>query len=191
MNDTTLDYLMKRMEDRRRDSRRSDSRGSYDRRDGRDRTDETDRRGYNHGNVDFEGSMDFRRDREDSRDMRMRDRRDGHYEPLHLTKRDIKHWGSMIENTDGSHGCHYDMSDIDKIVDKLGIRFRDFGEMEFCMAVNMMYADYGHLFKRYASSSEDVLVMCAEMAKAFLEDPDGPEPSEKLALYFHCIVDSD
>lgn len=30
-----------------------------------------------------------------------------------------------------------------------------------------------------------------ELAKAFLEDEDGPEPSEKLALYYYCIAEDE
>lgn len=200
MNDRTLDYLMRRVEDKRRmrDGEYNEDRYSRDRRDMRDNA--YDSRGhYNHGNVDFEGSMDFKnsheRYREDYRGYRdyrdYRDyRRDGK-EPLRLTKSDIRRWEAMLENTDGSHGSYYDMAAVEKIADKLGIRFEDYSIREFCMAVNMMYADYGHLLKHHAESSDDVLAMCAKMAKAFLEDPDGPEPSEKLALYFHCIVDSE
>lgn len=202
MNDRTLDYLMKRMEDKRGSRDRTDGRGSYDRRD-RESDMRSDREDYRHGNVDFEGSMDFRnsrdsrdfrdsRDYSDSRDRRdYRGRYDGHGEAPKLTKHDFKRWGSMMENFDGSHGYHYEMSHIDDVADKLRISFKDFSEKEFCAAVNMMYSDYGHVLKHYAKSSDEVLMACAEMAKAFLEDPDGPEPSEKLALYFHCIVDSE
>lgn len=194
MNDRTLDYLMRRVEDKRRmrDGEYNEDRYSRDRRDMRDNA--YDSRGrYSHGNVDFEGSMDFKnpheRYREDYRDYRDY-RREGK-EPFRLTKSDIRRWESMLENTDGSHGSRYDMAAVEKIADKLGIHFEDYSTREFCMAVNMMYADYGHLLKHHAESSDDVLAMCAKMAKAFLEDPDGPEPSEKLALYFHCIVDSE
>jgi hypothetical protein len=31
----------------------------------------------------------------------------------------------------------------------------------------------------------------AKMAKAWLEDEDGPPPAEKLALYYYCIADED
>lgn len=191
MNDKTLDYLMKRMEDKRSKSR-------YDMRDREsDRRDERSH-GSRHGNVDFEGSMDFRGEPRDyrgstySKDYRdSRDYRSEHDDAPRLTKHDFKRWGSMMENFDGSHGYYYDMAHIDEIADKLRLSFKDFSEKEFCVAVNMMYSDYGHILKRYAKSSEELLMVCAEMAKAFLEDPDGPEPSEKLALYFHCIVDAE
>lgn len=185
MNDRTLDYLMKRMESK--DSRMRDRRDYYGH---NEHEREHDERGHR-GNVDFEGSMDFKRSRDyrDSRDYR--GTYDGHGEAPRLTKSDLKRWGSMMENFDGSHGYYYDVNHIDEVADKLRLSFKDFSEKEFCAAVNMMYSDYGHILKRYAKSSEELLMVCAEMAKAFLEDPDGPEPSEKLALYFHCIVDAE
>ena len=190
MNDKTLDYLMKRMEDKR-------SRNRYDSREHDERTEH--RYGSRHGNVDFEGSMDFRGDSRDYRGSTYsRDYRDSrdyakerHEDSPRLTKHDLKRWGSMMENFDGSRGYHYDTAHIDEIADKLRLSFKDFSEKEFCATVNMMYSDYGHILKHYTSSSEELLMACAEMAKAFLEDPDGPEPSEKLALYFHCIVDAE
>ena len=186
MNDSTLDYLMRRMESR-------DSRDSRDSKTNRDYTSyhSHDERGRARGDVDFEGSMDFGSSKDSRRYRDYRDMRDSRSDALRLSKSDIKHWNSMMENFDGSHGGHYDMSQIDEVVDKLRVSFKEFSEKEFCIAVNMMYSDYGNVLKRYVKSSEELLMACAEMAKAFLEDSDGPEPSEKLALYFHCIVDAE
>ena len=192
MNDVTLDYLMRKMKSRR-DSRR----------DSRDYRDERrDMRDYGHGegrgSVDFEGSMDFRDmehserefdERYDSR--RMRDRRDSRdYNRFpRLSKTDIHHWKQMMENEDGSRGPHYDMQQIVAAADKAGVHFEDFDEKEFCIAVNMMYSDYCKVAKKYVAPDKE-LAFFADLAKAFLEDEDGPEASEKLALYFHCIVDA-
>ena len=107
-----------------------------------------------------------------------------------LTRDDAKRWKRMMENFDGTHGEHYDREQTEQAAEKLGIRFDDFSEMEFCLAVNMMYSDYGHVLRKYIPSDKELHV-CAELAQAFLEDPDGPGPSVKLALYFHCIVDGD
>ncbi len=208
MNDKMLDYLMSK-----RDSRRNDRRDSRD---------YEDRRGK--GTVDFEGSMDFRRDGndyrndyrydsrdsrggsdsrdsrdyrdyrdyEDSRDYRSsrdsRDMRDSRRAPK-LSKTDIHHWKQMMENEDGSRGPHYDMQQIIQAAEKSNVRFEDFDEKEFCMAVNMMYSDYCKVAKKYVAPDKE-LAFFADLAKAFLEDEDGPEASEKLALYFHCIVDA-
>lgn len=199
MNDTTFDYLMRRMESRR-DSRR----GSRDYRDYSDGN--RDMRDYRHGesrgNVEFEGNMDFRdseygsrsqdgrsdyrrgrRDYEDSRDMK------DYHKSLRLSKTDVHHWKQMMENEDGTRGPHYDMQQIMSAAEKHGIRFEDFDEKEFCIAVNMMYSDYCKVAKKYVAPDKE-LAFFTDLAKAFLEDEDGPEASEKLALYFHCIVDA-
>ena len=207
MNDKTLDYLMRKMDSRKsgRDSRDyEDSRNYRDSRDSRDYKEDF-RRGDGRGLVDFEGSMDFRDEeryasRRDSRDRRTqgygdgkgvgysRDSRDYHRMPK-LSKTDIHHWKQMMENEDGTRGPHYDMQQIVDIAEKHGIKFDEFDEKEFCIAVNMMYSDYCKVAKKYVAPDKE-LAFFADLAKAFLEDEDGPEASEKLALYFHCIVDA-
>jgi hypothetical protein len=96
----------------------------------------------------------------------------------------------MMENFDGTRGEHYNAEQVRDVAEKLDIRFNEYSETDFCLTVNMMYSDYGRVLKKYVPPDKELHV-CAELAKAFLEDPDGPEPSEKLALYFHCIVSSD
>lgn len=203
MDGKTLDYLMSRM-----DSRRGSS-------DSRNRM--SDGRGK--GSVDFEGSMDFRsgRDSRDSRDYRdgyeegymdgrrgvkdsmdsnpsghvnvdSRNTRDYHNVPR-LSKTDIHRWKQMMENEDGSRGAHYDMQQIMEAAEKSNIRFEHFDEKEFCIAVNMMYSDYCKVAKKYVAPDKE-LHFFVDLAKAFLEDEDAPEASEKLAMYFHCIVDA-
>ena len=182
MDGKTLDYLMRKAETRR------DYRNSRDY-----------RRGSGRGVVDFEGSMDFadtsknerhdyrysdsRRDYYDSRDAR-----DYHDAPR-LSKADMHRWKQMMENEDGSRGPHYDMQQIVAASEKAGVHFEDFDEREFCIAVNMMYSDYCKVAKKFVAPDKE-LHFYVDLAKAFLEDEDGPEPSEKLALYFHCIVDA-
>jgi hypothetical protein len=171
MNHIVMDYLTRKMKDERdyaerdyaeRDyaPRRRDRRGRYM----RDRLD--------HGDYDYD-----ERDYDDY----------GHREPLHLSKADFHKWKKMIENDDGTKGPHYDSEQVNHIAQKLGIKFNEFSEKEFCMTVNMIYADYGHVIAKYVPPDKE-LQACAEFALAFLDDVDGPDPSEKLALYFHCIV---
>ena len=206
MNNAMLDYLSHKvnakrhsMEDMRsRDSR--DYRGNNDSRDYRDNRyeDSRDRRDYKgSGTVDFEGSMDFQDGNRggsdyrysDSRDYRdMRDMRDYGRTPR-LSKTDVHHWKQMMRNEDGTKGPHYDMQQLMEAAEKANVHFKDFDEREFCMAVNMMYSDYCKVAKKYIAPDKE-LSFFVEMAKAFLEDEDGPEASEKLALYFHCIVDA-
>jgi hypothetical protein len=77
-----------------------------------------------------------------------------------------------------------------------GRRGRDYGRdyarggRELCMTVNMLYSDYCEVNKPYVSPERECHYY-VELAKAFLEDDDGPEPSEKLALYYYCIAEDE
>lgn len=187
MNDRVMDLLMDRMT--RTDSRRG-VRGSG-RRDRRDMAESHDLRDYEDGYAD--GYADARRGVKGTGPYGRRDRADemdhadGHESPLRLSKEDIREWKRMLENADGTRGIHYDMSQIMGVVDKLGIKFDEFSEAEFCMTVNMLYSDYCHTVKKYVPQ-EKALEFYACMAKDFLCDEDGPEPWTKLMLYYHCIV---
>jgi hypothetical protein len=128
------------------------------------------------------------RDRRDMEDMR--DYHEQDMPKMKLTKVDMNHWKHSMHNTDGTTGEHYDMQQIMHAADKLGVKFRDFDEKDFCIAVNMMYSDYGHIIKRLAAGDKDKeLLICADFAKAYLDDPDGVDAKEKLAVQYHCMVD--
>lgn len=182
MNRMILDRLERRMgEDSRR--RRSSRTGRYmsdrsmDRRDYEDERDYEDRR----RGRDYEDERDYRRGRRDYEDERDYDDR------IELSKADMHEWKRKMVNADGSKGAHYDMQQVMPLADKLGIRFNEYDEKEFCLAVNIMYSDYCSVANKYVPH-EKALMFYGEMAKAWLEDEDGPEPSEKLAMYYHCIV---
>lgn len=205
MNDAVMDLLMDRMDhtDSRRGMRGS---GRRDRADNRDYED-----GYEDGLADgrrgVKGTGRYgRRDRRSDADMDYehgyedgladgrrgvkgtgRYGRDMHESPLRLSKEDMHEWKNMLVNADGSHGPHYDMSQVMSVVDRLGIKFDDFSEVEFCMTVNMLYSDYCHTVKKFVPQ-EKALEFYACLAKDFLEDSDGPAPWTKLMLYYHCIV---
>lgn len=187
MNKYLKDYLERKMSDSARsgDSRRD----SRDYREGYED-------GYADSRRDYMSRGDSRRGMRDSEDNRLyrgevevTDHRDMHDVPARLSKQDKKRWKQMLENTDGTRGPHYDMMQIMPAAEKAGVHFNEYDESEFCLAVNMMYADYGQVIRHYVGPDKE-LTCCVELAKAFLEDPDGPEPSEKLALYFHCVVDT-
>lgn len=180
MNKAVLDMLRDRL-----DSRRG---GNRDRRDyERDRRDyEGD--GRDNRNNDYRNDYDERNyDEAMRRDMR--DMRDYGHSKIRLTKADMREWKQMMENVDGTRGPHYDMQQIMSAADKLGVKFEEFTEPEFCIAVNMMYSDYCKTLKKYMSSDK-MLECCAELAMDFLCDPDGPEAHEKLLMYYHCIVNA-
>lgn len=130
-------------------------------------------RGYRDSDYDYDRNRDY----------------DSHQE-MRLTKEDMHRWKQKMRNADGTTGEHFDMQQIMHGVEKLGIKMDNFDEKEFCLAVNMMYSDYCKVFKKYIPIEKE-LPMCVEMARAFLDDKDGPKPSEKLALYYYCIVDNE
>lgn len=170
MNRIVWDYLDKRMSE--------DGRRRRNRRTGRYMSDRASTR------RDYEDERDYR-DYEDERDYD-----DMGHDRIELTKSDMHEWKRKMMNADGSKGAHYDMQQIMQLAEKIGVRFRDFNEKEFCLTVNMMYSDYCEVVGRYIPH-EKALHFYAEMAKAFLEDEDAPEGSIKLALYYHCIACSE
>ena len=139
-------------------------------------------RGDNRSGRDYEDYENYEdyRDYEDGEDFH-------YYKHLRLTKADLAKWEKMLHNADGTHGPHYSNEQATMIAEKIGIRFDAYTEREFYICLNMMYADYAVIVSKHMPP-EKVLQFLAEMAKAFFDDPDGPEPSEKLALYFHCVV---
>jgi hypothetical protein len=192
MNDYGRRYMIEQMNRRdsrmrdRRDMRNSDYMDEADYEDSRDYYDEMDeRRG-----VKGSGRGRYRKDKGDSRDYGdyedYRDSRRGR--GMTLTKADLNHWKHNMENTDGTRGEHYDMQQVMHAAEKLGVRFKEYDEKEFCVAVNMIYSDYGHIIKRLVTDKDKELMVCADFAKAYFDDPDGPEPSEKLAIHYHCMT---
>lgn len=163
-----------------------------------DRLTRGNRRDYNSDNR-MRDERDYMRDnRNDNRDMRYQDERDRrdmndygndfHGAPkMKLRKSDMLEWKRRMENVDGTYGEHFKMEEIEHAAQKLGVTYDGFTEKEFCLATNMIYSDYANVIKRFGNPNEELL-FCADMAKAFLDDPDGPEGSEKLALYYYCIV---
>ena len=184
MNRIVWDYLERRMgeDSRRRRNRRTGrymSDRAMDRRDYEDERDYEDRR----RGRDYEDERDYRRD--NRRDYR--DYEDYGHERLELSKSDMYDWKHKLKNADGSKGAHYEMQQIMSAAEKIGVKFDDYDEKEFCIMVNVMYSDYCSVVNKYIPH-EKALMFYAEMARAFLEDEDGPEASEKVALYYHCIV---
>lgn len=181
MNRIVWDYLDRRMNDSRRGSR--DSANSKDYR----KDYESSTREYGYGPDSRKTSR--MRDYEDERDYR-RDYADGHDVPLELSKHDMYEWKHAMKNADGSRGGHYELQQVVQAAERIGVSFKDFDEKELCIATNMLYSDYCTVLAKYVPHDK-MLHICVELAKAFLEDEDAPAGSEKLALYYHCIVCSE
>lgn len=185
MNDFTRKYVMDRMmrgNDNRRDNRQdmyNDGKREFHYEDGaNDYYDNLDRR------RGVKGSG--RRDRNDGPDFA--DYGDYHHMPMKLTKSAMYEWKQNMRNSDGTKGEHFKADEIMEAAEKLNVKFKEYSEKEFCLATNMIYSDYGHVIRR-AVGPEKELIVCADMAKAYFDDPDGLEPSEKLTVQYYCMVD--
>lgn len=187
MPDDRFEHLeRKRMEDERkyRDRERRDYNrdyGDYERRNYDDR--EYDRRNYDRDYEDRE----YRRDRGYDRDY---DRDYGETQYGKMSRKDIEKWKHSLMNADGTHGEHFRKEQIEPVIKKADIDIERMGGMDvFCIAVNMMYADYCKVAKKYGVSHIEYYV---DLAKAFLEDEDfHGKPEEKLWLYYKCIAESE
>ena len=146
------------------------------------------RGGYNTGRdhgEDYRGDMrgDYRGD------MRGDYRRD-YGEELKLSRSDMKRWKKMLKNGDGTTGEHFSADQMREVSHQIGARYDEYDEMDLCMTANMLYSDLCEALRPLVPKEKEAMVY-AKMAKAWLEDDDGPEGSEKLALYYYCIVDGD
>lgn len=163
----------------------------------RDAIDQARRDGYSDGykagydrasyeiKSEYDKEMDEARRRSKTTGRYMRDR-----DIARLSNADIMHWEKKLRNADGTRGKHFDMHHVEEAASKLGIRFDEYSEKEFCMAMNMLYSDLCEVCRAHVSPEKEAQYY-AKMAQAWLEDDDGPPPSEKLALYYYCIVDED
>lgn len=107
---------------------------------------------------------------------------------MRLKKKDFMKWERNLENTDGTRGKHFDTQQVKTVAEQMGIKYHGYDEKELCMTVNMLYSDYAEVLKSVISPDRE-LVTYVKLAQAWLEDPDSPvEGSEKLALYYWCIV---
>lgn len=144
-----------------------------------------DYREYDYDDDDYE--TDGRRRRNmDYADYEM----DGHHPSglMRLKKKDFKEWEKNLENADGTRGKHFEAEQVKHMAEQLGIKYRDYDEKELCMATNMMYSDYCGVLKNVLTPDKE-LMGYVKLAQAWLEDPDASvEGSEKLALYYWCIV---
>ena len=107
-----------------------------------------------------------------------------------LSKKDYEEWGRKLKNSDGTHGEHFHKEHAEQIAKRAGINVDSIGGEEvFAMAMNMMYADYCSVAKKYGVDRPEFY---ADLAKAFLHDKDYKgEPEEKLWLYYKCIAEDE
>lgn len=110
---------------------------------------------------------------------------------MRLKKKDFMRWEKQLENADGTKGKHFDAEHVKKAAEQIGVKYKGFDEKELCMTANMLYSDYCEVL-RTVIPPEKELMAYVKLAIAWLDDPDAPvEGSEKLALYYWCIVNDE
>lgn len=107
-----------------------------------------------------------------------------------MSEKDFKNWKENLINSDGSHGAHFKKEQAEHFIKSMGLDMHRIGNPEvFCMTMNMMYADYCGVAKKFGIDRPEFF---AEMAKAFLEDEDfHGKGEEKLWLYYKCIAEQE
>lgn len=101
-----------------------------------------------------------------------------------LSTDDAIKWTQNMENADNTHGPHWTMEQTSAAADARGID-HDIPRLAWGVAMNMMYSDYYDVATEFGLDRKEFY---AALAKAFLMDKDGPEPEEKLCVYYKYIV---
>ena len=110
---------------------------------------------------------------------------------MRLRKRDYEEWKHKMKNADGTHGEHFEMHQVERAAEQMGIQYRDYDKKDLCMTVNMLYSDFCEVIRQIRPdlSPDKEVTAYTKMAQAWLEDKDASaQGSEKLALYYYCIV---
>ena len=107
-----------------------------------------------------------------------------------LSHEDIENWKKHLENQDGTKGEHFKKEQVHQAARQIGVNPEQYGnEHIFGLVMNMMYADYCGVAKKFGLDRPDFY---AEMAKAFLHDKDfSGQPEEKVYLYYKCIAEQE
>lgn len=99
-----------------------------------------------------------------------------------FNKRMAEDWMNGIKNEDGRQGPRWTEDQTRQVMKQRSI---DCDPIEFWVAMNVMFSDYGKVFSKYGMG--DRTEFYADMAKAFLDDKDAVD--NKLAMYYECIVE--
>lgn len=108
---------------------------------------------------------------------------------MKLSKRELKRKERELINADGSPAPHF--KEIERIMDaakQVGAKFDTYDEADFCYVINMLYSDECLVNRRYIPQDKE-LIYYADRAKAWLDDEDAPEGSEKLYLYITEVIE--
>lgn len=90
-------------------------------------------------------------------------------------------WVHNMTRSDGGRGPKWKYEDAERLMQESKI---DCDPMEFWVAINAVYSDYGKVCKMFGMTKDE---FWAKMAEAFLCDEDAVE--DKLMAYFECVVE--
>lgn len=105
-----------------------------------------------------------------------------------MTKADAEAWADHMVNEDGTTGPHWGVDQTTAIAESMGMTWEKVSRPCWWITMNMMYSDYSGVAEKYGVS---IAEFYADMARAFLMDKDGPGAKEKLAAYYHGIVEAE
>ena len=109
---------------------------------------------------------------------------------MKLPRHEMKEWKHRLKNADGTTGEHFTAEQMKDVSHQVGANFEEYDEADLCMAANMLYSDLCEALRMLVPKEKEALLY-AKMARYWLEDEDGPKGSEKLAMYFYCIVEDE
>lgn len=137
--------------------------------------------------YDMRGRGGYGRDYGEYEDYGMYDYAKSEYGKL--SHDDIEKWKRNLKNQDGTMGEHFKKEQVSQIARQINVNFDHFSEHIFGIVMNMMYADYCSVAKKFGVDRTDFY---GELAKAFLNDKDfSGNPEEKVYLYYKCIAEQE
>ena len=101
-----------------------------------------------------------------------------------FSREDAMRWAEHMQNADGTVGPHWTMDQTSAVADA-SVAGNDIPHWVFGVTMNMMYSDYYDVARKFGVNVPEFY---AELARAFLMDKDGPEPTKKLMEYYEHIA---
>lgn len=102
-----------------------------------------------------------------------------------LTESTAKSWAAELDDGAGSTGPHWTLEQSTSLAADLGADLSRYPVWAWWLTLNMVWTDYHAVGARYGVDSP---AFYGALARAWLEDPDGPAPMAKLGAYYACVV---
>lgn len=102
----------------------------------------------------------------------------------HLTREEAEEWVRGMQSADGKKGGRWTLQEIQQYAGNYGISGDEV--TDFFAVLNALHTDYGKVARKYGV---DKMEFWADLAKAFIRDPDAMPG--KVKLYYECIAKKD